>query len=162
VDVVDAGHLQPVTDNALTLGASGYRWSAVWAANGTIQTSDERTKKDIADSSLGLDFVKALRPVSYKWVEGSKEVTGQVDGQAPTTVSVPGQRTHFGLIAQEVKAALPEGVDFGGWVLTDKNDANSQQALRYDQFIAPLIQAVKELSQKVEVLEARIAVLEGA
>jgi hypothetical protein len=162
VDITNAGHLQPVTDNANTCGASGKRWSAVWAANGTIQTSDERTKKDIADSSLGLDFVKALRPVSYKWVEGSKEVTGQVDGQAPTTVSVPGQRTHFGLIAQEVKAALPEGVDFGGWVLTDKNDANSQQALRYDQFIAPLIQAVKELSTKVEVLEAELAILKGA
>jgi hypothetical protein len=162
VDVVDAGDLQPVTDNANTCGASGKRWSAVWAANGTIQTSDERTKKDIADSSLGLDFIKTLRPVSYKWVEGSKEVTGQVDGQAPTTVSVPGQRTHFGLIAQEVKAALPAGVDFGGWVLTDKNDPNSQQALRYDQFIAPLIQAVKELSAKVEVLEAKVAALEGA
>jgi hypothetical protein len=162
VDVVDAGHLQPVTDNALTLGASGYRWKEVWAGTGAILTSDERTKKDIADSSLGLAFVKALRPVSYKWVEGSKEVTGQVDGQSPTTVSVPGQRTHFGLIAQEVKAAIPEGVDFGGWVLTDKNDPNSQQALRYDQFIAPLIQAVKELSAKVEVLEAKVAALEGA
>jgi hypothetical protein len=162
VDITNAGHLQPVTDNANTCGASGNRWSAVWAANGTIQTSDERTKKDIANSSLGLAFVKALRPVSYKWVEGSKEVTGQVDGQAPTTVSVPGQRTHFGLIAQEVKAALPAGVDFGGWVLTDKNDPTSQQALRYDQFIAPLIQAVKELSAKVEVLEAKVAALEGA
>jgi hypothetical protein len=162
IDVVDAGHLQPVTDNANTCGASGKRWSAIWAANGTIQTSDERTKKDIADSSLGLAFIKALRPVSYKWVEGSKEVTGQVDGQEPTAVSVPGQRTHFGLIAQEVKAALPEGVDFGGWVLTDKNDPTSQQALRYDQFIAPLIQAVKELSGKVEVLEAELAILKGA
>jgi len=162
VDITNAGHLQPVTDNANTCGASGNRWSAVWAANGTIQTSDERTKKDIADSSLGLAFVKALRPVSYKWVEGSKEVTGQIDGQAPTTVSVPGQRTHFGLIAQEVKAALPAGVDFGGWVLTDKNDPTSQQALRYDQFIAPLIQALKELSTKVEVLEAELAILKGA
>jgi hypothetical protein len=46
--------------------------------------------------------------------------------------------------------------------LTDKNDPTSQQALRYDQFIAPLIQAVKELSQKVEVLEAKVAALEGA
>jgi len=162
IDIIDPGHLQPVTDNANTCGASGKRWSAVWAANGTIQTSDERSKKDIADSSLGLAFVKALRPVSYKWVEGSKEVTGQVDGQEPTAVSVPGQRTHFGLIAQEVKAALPAGVDFGGWVLTDKNDPSSQQALRYDQFIAPLIQAVKELSQKVEALEAELAILKGA
>lgn len=161
VDVTNAGHLRPVTDNALTLGASGNRWSAVWAANGTIQTSDERTKTDISDSVLGLDFVKTLRPVSYKYIEGGKEVTGQVDGQEPTFIVRPGVRTHFGLIAQEVKAALPEGVDFGGWVLTDKNDPESQQALRYDQFISPLIQAVKELSAKVESLEARIAALEA-
>lgn len=162
VEVVDAGHLQPVTDNAFTLGASGKRWSAVWAANGTIQTSDERTKTDISDSVLGLNFVKTLRPVSYKYIEGGKEVTGQVDGQEPTFTVKPGVRTHFGLIAQEVKAALPEGVDFGGWVLTDKNDPDSQQALRYDQFISPLIQAVKELSAKVEALEAKVAILEGA
>lgn len=153
-------HLRPVTDDALTCGSSGQRWSAVWAANGTIQTSDQRTKTEIADSVLGLDFIQALRPVSYKYIEGGKEVTGQIDGHPPTYISRPGTRTHFGLIAQEVKAALPTGVDFGGWVLSDKNDPDSQQALRYDQFVAPLIQAVKELSAKVGALEARIAALE--
>ena len=162
VEVVDAGHLQPVTDNAFNLGVSSKRWKAVWADNGTIQTSDQRTKTDISNSVLGLNFVKTLRPVSYKYIEGGKEVTGQVDGQEPTFTVKPGVRTHFGLIAQEVKAALPEGVDFGGWVLTDKNDPDSQQALRYDQFISPLIQAVKELSAKVEALEAKVAILEGA
>lgn len=161
VEVTHDGHLRPVTDNAFTLGASGNRWSAVWAANGTIQTSDERTKTDISNSVLGLDFVRTLRPVSFKYIEGGREVTGQVDGEQPTFIVRPGVRTHFGLIAQEVKAALPQGVDFGGWVLTDKNDPDSQQALRYDQFISPLIQAVKELSAKVETLEARIAALEA-
>lgn len=47
-------------------------------------------------------------------------------------------------------------LDFGGWVLSDKDDPDSQQALRYDQFIAPLIKAVQELSAKVEELEARL------
>lgn len=154
-------NLNPVTDNALTCGSNAQRWSAVWAANGTIQTSDERTKTDISNSVLGLDFVRTLRPVSFKYIEGGREVTGQVDGQEPTFIVKPGVRTHFGLIAQEVKAALPEGVDFGGWVLTDTNDPDSQQALRYDQFISPLIQAVKELSAKVESLEARIAAMEA-
>jgi hypothetical protein len=39
--------------------------------------------------------------------------------------------------------------------LTDKDDPDSQQALRYDQFIAPLIKAVQELTAKVEKLEKR-------
>jgi len=163
--ITPAGTTQPGADNAYTLGANGVRWSAVWAANGTIQTSDEREKNTITESVLGLDFLKALRPVSYKWNVGGNTITTETDEDGNTTQVVtpqPGTRTHFGLIAQEVKAAIPDGVDFGGWVLTDKNNPDSQQALRYDQFIAPLIQAVKELSQKVQALEARIAVLEGA
>jgi hypothetical protein len=59
------------------------------------------------------------------------------------------------LLSQEVKAALPDGVDFGGWVLTDKENPDSQHALRYDQFIAPLIKAVQELSAKVAALESK-------
>jgi len=41
----------------------------------------------------------------------------------------------------------------GGWVLTDINDQNSLQALRYEEFIAPLIKAVQELSARVTALE---------
>jgi hypothetical protein len=153
----------PTTDNAVKLGADGYRWSAVWAANGTIQTSDQRAKADIADSQLGSDFIKALRPVSYKWIEGGKIDTGERDEQNNYIYeSVPGTRTHWGFIAQEVKQAVDAaGVDFGGWVLTDKDDLDSQQALRYDQFIAPLTKALQEALAKIETLEAKVAALEG-
>ena len=70
-----------------------------------------------------------------------------------------GARTHYGLLAQEVQAALSQaGVDdFAGWVLSDKADPNSTQGLRYDQFIAPLIKAVQELAARVETLEAQRA-----
>ena len=37
-------------------------------AYGSVQNrSDERDKTDIRDTELGLDFVKALRPVDFKW-----------------------------------------------------------------------------------------------
>ncbi len=169
------GSLIPVTDNAVSLGGSGNRFSSVWAANGTIQTSDARTKTDISDSILGLDFINGLRPVSYKWIEGSRKVIRQTyfdsegnevpegviapEGSVPGEViseSMPGIRTHWGLIAQEVKAlADKSGIDFGGWVLSDENDPDSQQAIRYDQFIAPLIKAVQQLSTRVVALEAK-------
>jgi hypothetical protein len=154
----------PATDNAVTLGASGQRWSAVWAANGTIQTSDERAKTDINDAQLGSDFIKSLRPVSYKWIEGSKRDTGERDEDNNYIYEfVPGTRTHWGFIAQEVKQAVDAaGVDFGGWVLTDKDDPDSQQALRYDQFIAPLTKALQEALAEIEALKAKVAALEGA
>jgi hypothetical protein len=91
------------------------------------------------------DFINNLNPVKYKFIEGGTEV---IEGDI---VSIPGSRTHYGLIAQEVKEALQEaGVsDFGGWV--EKED--STQALRYEEFISPLIKAVQELSARVKALE---------
>lgn len=182
------GNLYPLTDNAYACGTTGNRWSTIWAATGTIQTSDERTKTEISDATLGLDFIRSLRPVSYRWKEGSKEIVRQVyldkdgnevpehepvpDGATPgriITKSVAGSRTHWGFIAQQVKAAIDRaGVDFAGWVLTDKDDPDSQQALRYDQFISPLVNAVQEVGADVEALNSlvsellnRVAALEG-
>ena len=153
----------PATDNAVSFGASGFRWTAVWAVNGTIQTSDRRTKTQITDSSLGSDFVKALRPVSYKWIEGGNRPTGELDEDGNYIYeSVPGMRTHWGFIAQEVKQTIDDaGVDFGGWVLTDKDDPDSQQALRYDQFIAPLTKALQETMAELEALKAEVAALKA-
>jgi hypothetical protein len=178
------------TDNAYTWGANGKRWSAIWAVNGTIQTSDLRTKTEVSDAVLGYDFIKSLRPVSYKWVVGGNEVTHEDDGieivemrpaildkdgneiepaikverqkQKIVVTSKPGVRTHWGFIAQEVKDAVDAaGVDFGGWVLTDKENPDSEQALRYDQFISPMVKALQEAMSRIEKLEAEIAKLKG-
>ena len=42
--VVTSASVYPGTDNAIPLGASGSRWTTVYAANGTINTSDIRLK----------------------------------------------------------------------------------------------------------------------
>lgn len=172
-----SGDIYPSINNNKSCGKNGNIWSSVWAANGTIQTSDERSKKNVQDSELGLNFIKSLRPVSYKWIEGGKEIEkivyrdadgNEVDkdaeGAMPAEVitkSISGERTHFGLLAQEVKAALPEGIDFGGWVLTDKENPDSQQALRYNQFIAPLIKAIQEQQKQIEELTAKVVAIES-
>lgn len=137
-----AATLRPATDNAVTLGGSGARWSTVWAATGTIQTSDARQKTDIAPCDLGLDFIRALEPVRYRWQVGGIEA-----GQPR-----PGRRTHYGLLAQQVEAVLADR-DFAGHILADPADPQSEQGLRYDAFIAPLIAAVQELAARVEKLE---------
>jgi hypothetical protein len=156
--------IYPNTDNGASVGFSGNRWSAVYAVNGTIQTSDVREKIEVASSVLGSNFIKALRPVSYKWIEGGKQDSGGRDEDGNYIYkSVPGERTHWGFIAQEVKEAIDAaGVDFGGWVLTDKDDPDSQQALRYDQFIAPLTKALQEALAEIDVLKAKVAALEAS
>jgi len=159
--VQTGGLVLPLYDNSYTCGASGSRWSAVWAANGTIQTSDLNTKTDVIGSVLGLNFINSLRPVSYKFKVGGNKVEENPDDPLnPTITPIAGKRQHYGLIAQEVKAALPSDVDFGGWVQVNLDDPNSEQGLRYDEFVAPLIKAIQELSAKNDALTARIAKLE--
>lgn len=148
---------RPAVDNSTSFGDASFRWSAIWAANGTIQTSDQRQKTDIQDSSLGLSFINALRPVSYKWIVGGNEVTVVDDIHNPTITPRAGKRTHYGLLAQDVERVL-DGKDFGGLVHHQEDDL---YALRYDQFISPLIKAVQELSAKVTTLEAEVAALKA-
>jgi len=150
-----SGNFYPEADNSITCGANGNRWSAIWAANGSIQTSDLNAKKDIIASPLGLDFINNLRPVAYKFKIGRNEVTPNPDDpENPTITPIEGKRQHFGLIAQEVKAVIPEGIDFGGWVLTDLSDINSEQGLRYEEFISPLIKAIQELKAEFDAYKA--------
>jgi hypothetical protein len=157
------GAILPSSDNAYQCGASDKRWSLVYAANGTIQTSDQRDKTEITGSSLGSDFIKNLKPVSYKFVVGGNKDAGLDENGNRVYEAVPGKRTHWGFIAQEVKEAADEaGVDFGGWILTDTENPDSPQGLRYDQFIAPLTKALQEALAKIEALEAKVAALEGA
>lgn len=167
---------RPQPDNAKSLGTASLRWTAVYAVNGTIQTSDQREKTDIKDSDLGLSFIKKLRPVSYKWIIGGnvsdgyelKEIYDE-EGNVIRTEKVeiykakPGVRTHYGLLAQQVKETLDsENVeDFGGWLLDNKDDSNSQQALRYNEFISPLIKAVQELSEQIDILKQEIETLKA-
>jgi hypothetical protein len=171
----------PGTHNSYDLGLGGATptaWRNIYSQNPVTVVSDIRQKKDIEESVLGLDFINKLKPVSYKFIEGSKKVVDRYyinkDGNKISshnlpedstekiiTESIQGERRHFGLLAQEVKAALPDGVDFGGWVLLDKENPDSPQALRYDQFIAPLIKAVQEISQENALLKQRIEALES-
>ena len=118
----------------------------------TIVTSDKNLKKDIVPSDLGLSFIDSLNPVKYKFITGGIDYSNDEDGNLIET-PIPGSRTHYGLIAQEVKEVLDDaGVeDFAGWV--EREDMT--QALRYEEFVAPLIKAVQELSVRLKALEEK-------
>jgi len=135
----------PLTTNQFTLGLLGplnsgdqrvtRGWKNIYLNSAATVISDARTKENIITSDLGLDFINNLHPVKYNKIEGN--------------------RTHYGLIAQEVKSVLDAAgvADFGGWVISDVADPDGQQALRYEEFISPLIKAVQELTARVKAIE---------
>ena len=164
-----SGRLLPGTSNAGYIGDSSNKWNTVYAAVGTINTSDKKEKNTIVESDLGLSFVNKLKPVSYKF-----------NGKT---------RTHYGLVAQDVETVLSNiskpATDFAGFIKTDNPDqlydeirdennipegkkagdvkkpAHISYGLRYGEFIAPLIKAVQELSAEVETLKTKVAALEA-
>ena len=81
----------------------------------------------------------------------------EIGNYTQIVTDIPGNRTHFGLIAQEVKEVLGDQ-DFGGYVHDAETDT---YALRYDQFISPLIKAVQEQQALIESLTTRLTALEG-
>lgn len=63
------GAITPNTDNAYSNGANGLRWTAVWAVNGTIQTSHSSTKEvlgTISEDTPIPDGILFKRPGSDK------------------------------------------------------------------------------------------------
>jgi hypothetical protein len=127
-------------------------------AYGAVQNrSDARDKKDVQDTALGLDFIKALRPVDFRWdYRDDYREDGKPLSDVVTDGSKKRARFHHGLIAQEVKAACKvAGVEFGGYQDHKVNGGEDVMSLGYEEFIAPLIKAVQELAAEVEMLKAR-------
>jgi hypothetical protein len=150
----------PGVDNAYYFGGQfvggfGYfnvpAWSVV-ASYSFQSPSDRRLKDDIEESVLGLTFINSLNPVSYKMKVGRREV--QPDG---TVTEIPGVRTHYGFIAQEVGELVQSsgGDDFAGWIMSNPNDDESAQSLNYLEFISPIVKAIQELSNRIDELEGQ-------
>ncbi|BCV02711.1 MAG: hypothetical protein CM15mV56_480 [uncultured marine virus] len=113
-------------------------------------TSDVRTKMNIEDSKIGLDFINSLRPVTYE-TKPSAEYPKEFGVKNP--VKKKSGKRWDGLIAQEVKQVMDDmGVEFSGW----SEGLNTKQTLAYGKLIMPLIKSVQELSAKVEELEAKL------
>ena len=137
--------------------SSGFNLEVVGAIRCTslTQTSDQSKKRDITDSDLGLSFINNLRPVKYFWKDETREFVKK-DGQV-NTVNLEYSRPHYGLLAQQVKTVMDQmGIDdFGAY--KDSSVKNPERAadygLDYNQFIAPIVKAIQELSEKVENLE---------
>ncbi len=90
----DDGNVAAGSDNTQTLGTATNRWSEVFAGNGTINTSDQREKTEVAIDSKVLDAVDSINIKGFKWNDAIKK-KGEENA-----------RVHFGVFAQEVKAAF--------------------------------------------------------
>jgi hypothetical protein len=166
--------------NQVQLGNSA---TTTYAYGAVANRSDIRDKTDVRDTTLGLEFVNALRPVDFKW-----DMREDYRAKAPKTPeqdateaekaaykvakdkwledvklsnithdgSKKRSRFHHGLIAQEVKAVLDEkGIDFGGFQDHKVKGGDDVLSIGYEELIAPMLKAIQELSAEVAALKAK-------
>jgi hypothetical protein len=130
--------------------------------------SDERDKTDFVDLDLGLDFVKALEPVTYYWDKRSKYGDKTAEDYNLNAQTPDGTHKEdwmdVGFKAQSV-SALEEAA---GYKIADKknltvslSEDGKQYALRYEKFIPMLVKAIQEQDAIIQSLTARITALES-
>lgn len=139
----------------LVLGTANYKWSIVYADNGTIQTSDRNLKKNIealANNDKWEQFFDRLIPTSYMFKKRETDESEKVH-----------DRTHIGFIAQDIEDAMSDlgmsGEDFGGFCKDDMGDGKVEYSLRYSEFIALNTMKIQKLQNEVDELKAMVNTL---
>jgi len=166
-------------NNQVQLGGIG---TTTYAYGAVQDRSDIRDKADVRDTTLGLDFIMALRPVDFKWdlrdsyktlppLPPSPEATEEAKENYKTAKEQWTQanninnivhdgthkrsRYHHGLIAQEVKQVLDDkGIDFGGYQDHAIKGGENVQSIGYNELVAPLIKAIQQLKQEFDAYKA--------
>ena len=173
----NGNYLRPDTDNYCKLGAVQYRFSELYAATGTINTSDSRFKNSINDiDDKLLDAWGNIEPKQYKFNDAAEKKGEKA-------------RYHTGYLAQDIQSECEkQGVnasDYGlfcydEWeereeeveeietekdgkkvkekrVIQPKREKGNMYALRYEE---ALVVECKYLRRCIERLTARIEQLE--
>ena len=120
--------------------------------------SDERIKRNIEDSTLGLTFVNDLKPRTYNWALKGNLPEYHSDYVKDSTEQWRNDKKVHGFIAQELKEAIDKAGDsvgdgFGAWSINEHNDL---QRVSMVSMIPVLVKAVQELSAKVTELENKL------
>ena len=141
IDAVADGTINLYHDNTVRINtrSDGARVTGEFSATGDVIAfvSDERLKTNIQPLENALDKVLQLSGFTYTF----NETAGSLGFNT--------EETHVGVSAQQVQAVLPEAVKpapVSGDYIT----------VQYEKIVPLLIEAIKELSAKVDALEKKI------
>ena len=124
--------------------------SNIGTSNGTVvgsQSSDIRNKNLVGDGTVpyGLAEILKLNPIKYQYKKELKD--------------------RIGFSAQQVEPIIPESVYDTGEdkdILDNEITGDTIKAMYYVDLIPVLVNAIKELSAKIDTLEVKVAALEAA
>ena len=142
IDEYSANEVGITTGGSRKFALSGGNLYHTGSLNSNHNFSDERLKENIVVIPNALEKVNTLRGITFN---------RKSDGSVGT-----------GLIAQELETVLPEAVYESKTIDSlEVPDAEEYKAIRYGTTVGLLVEAIKELTTKLEAAEARITTLEG-
>jgi hypothetical protein len=108
----------------------------VAGVGGYVNWSDARLKKDVKPLQDSLKNILNLNGITYNW---NKKID--------PTLNLDDDN-HIGLLAQDVEKILPQ-------IVSTAKDNFGTKAIAYSDLVPVLIEAIKELNAKIELLESK-------
>lgn len=166
-NISNAGVIYPGADNAYSIGNSSMRVSAVYAANGAIQTSDARLKSEVrkfTDNEIAAAKLLSQEIGIYSWLakqaeegEDAREHIGLTVQRAIEIMESCGlDPMHYGFICHDEweEEDIIIGYEDDVTPIMGKKEAGDRYSFRYDQlnlFIARGIEArLSAIEEKLE------------
>ena len=104
-----------------------------------VESSDKRLKTNIKPLNNSLQKVLSLNGVYYTWISDAES------------------KNQIGFIAQEVEEVIPEVVETDTALVNGgSNLLENKKSVSYSKIVPVLVEAIKELTAKVEALEKRL------
>ena len=162
--VVGTTTVRPTEDGTISCGHSSYKWSTVYAKDGSINTSDKNLKKDFEDIPEQYEelFLK-LTPTLYKFNDGIRKHSGFVSQDVENAMIDCGLTDlDFAGFCRDVKTEITideDGKEIEKPVLDEDGKKQYIYSLRYSEFIALNTHMIQKLYKENEEMKTEIASL---
>ena len=179
--VLQGGIFREAGDGSLNLGNGSHRWAVVYAKTGSINTSDRNEKNTIADidPEQAEKLIMGLKPSTFKFNDGTSGRThwglisqdieellpqiGMSDLDFAGFIKTPKTEDYYEDVPETVtdEETGEEKTVTRKELKTRTVEGEYVYALRYSEFIAPLICMVQKQQKQIENLERRLSALEN-
>lgn len=179
--VLQGGVFRAAGDGSLNLGNGSHRWAVVYAKTGSINTSDRNEKNTIADidPEQAEKLIMGLKPSTFKFNDGTSGRThwglisqdieellpqiGMSDLDFAGFIKTPKTEDYYEDVPETVtdEETGEEKTVTRKELKTRTVEGEYVYALRYSEFIAPLICMVQKQQKQIENLERRLSALEN-
>jgi len=179
--VLQGGVFREAGDGSLNLGNGSHRWAVVYAKTGSINTSDRNEKNTIADidPEQAEKLIMGLKPSTFKFNDGTSGRThwglisqdieellpqiGMSDLDFAGFIKTPKTEDYYEDVPETVtdEETGEEKTVTRKELKTRTVEGEYVYALRYSEFIAPLICMVQKQQKQIENLERHLSALEN-